>query len=206
MRQTRFGLFTLLISTSLIAPVQADNHTSREEYDIPEHGRLVMDVPVDWQAEFYQPQDDKFPVISFYPLDGPQVFQLSVSVFWTTSELRDLTAPGNLRRFVENVGKNILPRSDQDELALEEIVGHSGIGYMFELTDSSAGPEEYPYLTQGALGVGNIVVVFSLLTREESDRLKQLTLEMLKDARQDLERQDVNLHRPHRYDHPPRIN
>lgn len=183
----------LLLIILIARPVAADNHTGLEEYDIPEHGTLLMDVPVEWQATFYQPEDDGFPIISFYPFEGPKTFQLSVGVFWSNEALRDLTDPHNLRRFVEGVGQNVLEQSDQDKLELEEIVGHSGIGYLFDLTDKEAGEGEYQYLTQGALGVGNIVIVFSLFTNEEQQQeVRKQTLEMLKDARQDLSRRDVN--------------
>jgi len=170
----------------------AETQTGREEYEIPGHGILIMDVPVEWQATFYQPENDAFPIIAFYPFEGPQTFQLTVGVFWSDDALRDLTAPHNLRRFVEGVGRNVLEQADQDTLELEEIVGHSGIGYLFDLTDKDAGEDEFQYLTQGALGVGNMVVVFSLFTREErQEELRELTLDMLKNAKQDLSRRDV---------------
>lgn len=187
-------LLTILIAAMLAGKAaQANDETGREEYDIPDHGTLIMDVPVKWQAKFYQPEDDGFPIISFFPFKGPDTFQLSVGVFWSTDALRDLTDPHNLRRFVESVGQKVLEQADQDSLDLEEIVGHSGIGYLFDLTDMDAGEDEYQYLTQGALGVGNIVVVFSLFTREDQQqKIRQKTLKMLKNAKQDLSRRDVN--------------
>lgn len=187
-------LVSLLACVFLSRAATADDTpTGREEYEIPGHGIISMDVPTAWQATFYQPENDGFPIISFYPYKGPQTFQLSVGVFWSETALRDLTDPHNLRRFVEGVGKNVLEQSDQDELELKEIVGHSGIGYLFDLTDKEAGADEYPYLTQGALGIGNVVVVFSLFTQEENHKqLREVTLEMLKNAKQDLSRRDVS--------------
>lgn len=185
--------FSLLLAAGVNQIGRADNHTGREEYTIPDHGRLIMDVPTEWQATFYEPQDKSFPVISFYPLDGPKVFQLSVAVFWAEAPLRNLTDPGNLRRFVESVGQEILKQADENTLELEDIVGRSGIGYMFSLSDQDAPEGEYPYLTQGALGVGNVVVVFTLLMQENNTELRKKTLEMLEGARQDDARHDVHL-------------
>ena len=185
-------LFFMLL---LAGPVGADNHSGIEEYDIPGHGTLIMDVPVKWQAKFFQPEDDGFPIISFYPFEGPKTFQLSVGIFWSNEALRDLSDPHNLRRFVEGVGQNVLEQADQDTLELKEIVGDSGVGYLFDLTDMEAGEGEYPYLTQGALSVGNVVVVFSLFANEKQyEEIRQKTLDMLKDAKQDLSRRDVNYH------------
>lgn len=167
--------------------------TGREEYEIPGHGVLVMDVPTTWQATFYQPENDGFPIISFFPFKGPRTFEMSVAVFWTESALRDLTDPHNLRQFVESVGQEVLEQSDQDTLELKEIAGDSGVGYLFDLTDKQAGEGEYPHLTQGALAVGNVVVVFSLFTREKQyEQLRENALKMLKNAEQDLSRRDVS--------------
>lgn len=188
----RSSLFVFLVSgAGLSALVHADHPVGREEYPIPDHGNLVMYVPDDWNATFYQPEDEAFPIIVFYPLFGPQIFQLTVAVFWEQSPLQDLTAPQNLRRFVESVGQEVLPRADQDELMLDEIAGHSGTGYLFDLTNSEASEDEYPYLTQGALGVGNVMVVFSLFTRDQDNDFRQLSLRMLKDARQEFDRGEV---------------
>ncbi len=176
-----------------IASAEADSKTGREEYEIPEHGKLILNVPTEWQATFYQPEDDGYPIISFYPFEGPKTFQLSVAIFWSEHALRDLTDPHQLRRFVEGVGKNVLEQADQDSLELEEVIGHSGVGYMFDLTDMEAGEGEFQYLTQGALSVGNVVVVFSLFSREEQQQeIRDKTLRMLKDAKQDLSRRDVS--------------
>lgn len=191
---------TVLTGLLMLALPLAAAETGREEYEIPDHGQLIMDVPVKWQATFYQPENEGFPVISFYPFEGDDGFkdtmnfQLSVAVFWSQSVAHDLTAPNNLRQFVRGVGEDVLPQSDQDSLDLEEIVGHSGVGYIFDLTNMAAAENEYPYLTQGALSIGNVVVVFSLFARgdEDYEQIRAQTLEMLKTAKQDMSRRDVH--------------
>ena len=52
-----------------------------EEYPIPHHGVLTLDVPVPWEAVFYQPPYNQFPSITFSPLKSKS-FQLFVTVFW----------------------------------------------------------------------------------------------------------------------------
>lgn len=188
----------VLIALLLSLPCQADVATSREEYEIPDHGSLLLNVPRAWQAIFYQPANNGFPIISFFPytgsenFSGDEVFQLSIAVFWTQSVLHDLTDPKNLRQFVESVGRNVLKQSDQDTLELKEFAGQSGTGYLFNLTDSDAGAGEYTHLTQGALAVGDVVVVFALLTRANHDALRAITLAMLKTAQQDANRRSVS--------------
>lgn len=196
MIQPLLRLLLLTIGLLLTGSVAADSHTGRETYTIPGHGRLIMDVPTEWQATFYEPQDESFPVVFFYPLKGqPATFHLSVAVLWSNDPLTDLTHPETLRGFIEGVGQSVLSQADQDTLELEAISGRTGEGYVFDLTDKDAGPEEYTDLTQGGLAVGEVVVIFSLLTRENHQTLRQLTLEMLNGARQDHSRRDVHLRR-----------
>ena len=204
MIRLRFALFALLAG---FAPLQSafadeDPDTGREVYEIPGHGELIMDVPKGWQATFYQPENDSYPIISFFPFKGPKIFQLSVAVFWSDRALKNLNNPDNLRDFVDSVGQSVLEQSDQDSFTLEKIQGNSGIGYLFDLTDKQAGEGEYTHLTQGAISVGNIIVAFSLLTRDEQrEVLRQRVLTMLKNARQDLSRRDVRFELPTRIHH-----
>ncbi|MCS3904277.1 hypothetical protein J2T55_002313 [Methylohalomonas lacus] len=185
------GLYSLL-------PATADDHTAPEEYAIPKHGQLRMHVPIDWQVNFYQPEDDSFPVISFFPFEGrerfkgTEDFQLSVAVFWTENPLYDLTDPDTLRDFVADVGEQVIQQSDQQDLELEQISGNSGVGYVFDLSDESAAENEYKYLTQGALSVGNVILAFSLFSRDNHDKLRTETLEMLTTAVHMPGRRDVN--------------
>ncbi len=91
-----------------------------------------------------------------------------------------------------STAQSVLAQSDQDSFTLKEIQGNSGIGYLFDMTDKQAGDGEYTHLTQGAISVGNIIVAFSLFTRDEQrEVLRERVLTMLKNARQDLSRRDV---------------
>ena len=193
MTRVFLALFALLvISVPLTAFADDAPDTGREVYEIPGHGELIMDVPKGWQVKFYQPENDSYPIISFFPFKGPKIFQLSVAVFWSDRALQDLNNPENLREFVDSVGQSVLAQSDQDSFTLEEIQGNSGSGYLFDMTDKQAGKGEYTHLTQGAISVGNVIVAFSLFTQKgQHEELRERVLTMLKKARQDLSRRDV---------------
>ncbi len=191
------GLVAILGLCS-VSHAEADDHTALEEYTIPQHGQLRLHVPVSWQVNFYKPEDDSFPVISFFPFEGrerfkgTEDFQLSVAVFWTENPLYDLTNPDTLRDFVADVGEQVLQQSDQQDLELEQINGESGVGYIFDLSDEGAGENEYKYLTQGALTVGNVVLAFSLFSRDSHGKIRAETLGMLTTAVHIPGRRDVN--------------
>ena len=72
--------------------------------------------------------------------------------------------------------------SDQSELILEEITGQNGIGYWFNLSDSTAGSGEYKYLTQGALAVGELLLIFSLFSNENESILQEALLKIIMSA------------------------
>ena len=72
--------------------------------------------------------------------------------------------------------------SDEEKLVLEDIAGRDGQGYYFQLTDSSADEDEYRYLTQGALGVGQVLLVFSLFSNDSEGILSEAMFRSLKSA------------------------
>ena len=73
---------------------------------------------------------------------------------------------------------------------MKEIIGGNGIGYWFNLSDSTAGPGEYKFLTQGALAVGEILLIFSLFCNDDGTILQETLLKMIMGAKH-LHRKDV---------------
>lgn len=182
---------SLAVTVTGSPAARAIAETQSSDYPIPGHGVLTLEVPVHWQVTYYQPRENAAPIIIFYPLRGPQTFQLTTAVFWDDSPARNITAPEQIRKLVEQVGIEVLAQSDQDTLELSEFSGREGTGYLFDLSDKDAGAGEYRYLTQGALGVGEVLVVFSLFTMELDPELRDTVLTMLRGARLKRQRQDV---------------
>ena len=153
-------------------------------FDIPGHGELILDVPRIWDYNFTITDEDTPPLLTFYNLDNNQaeIFQLNMSVLWEDGFNRTISSPQYIRSLVQQTGENTLTHSDQTELTLIEITGANGVGYLFDLTDSDANEGEYHYLTQGAIGVGNIVVVFSLFSNDKDAILREAMLNSLKSA------------------------
>ena len=164
--------------------VKADYKTVQRLYPVPEHGELVLEVPEKWEVTYFSPAENKPPVITFYQKDDKkkELFQLNLSPLWDDGFGRNITSPEQIRDFVNNVGQRVLELSDETELQLLLIQGTDGQGYFFSLTDSSAGPGEYRYLTQGALSVGEILVVFSLFTHEPDSPIYDSVMKMLQTA------------------------
>lgn len=161
------------------------------EYSLPEHGTLILRVPEKWNITYYEPGTRPSPIIIFYPQEKPHPFQLTISPLWDDSIERDVTDPEFIKRYLQEVGVNVLSYSDEDQLNLIELSGKSGNGYYFQLTDSSAPEHEFKYLTQGALAVGEILLVFSYFSNDNEDNNQTIIIEMMEQAIQRHQR-DVN--------------
>ena len=181
-----FLLFISLyvINTSATTENTTEYRTDSESFAIPGHGKLVIDVPKIWNYNFTTTNEDKPPIITFYNLnkDKEEIYQLNLSVLWEDGFQRNISSPEYIRSLVEKTGKQALLHSDQTELELEKISGKYGIGYFFNLSDSSASSGEYQYLTQGALGVGKLILIFSLFSNDSDSILQEALIKVVMSA------------------------
>ena len=168
----------------LLLSATDSNNIIQRNYPVPDHGELVLKVPENWEVTYLSLAEDKPPVITFYQTDSQkrEIFQLNLSIFWDDGFKRKITNPDNIKALVTNVGESILESSAESELVLNPISGVAGQGYYFKLSDKAAKTDEYKYLTQGALGVGEVLLVFSLFCYEPDIQLQNMALEMMQTA------------------------
>jgi len=160
--------------------------TENRAYPVPGHGELMLDVPGHWEVTYVSMGNNKPPLITFFNKDETdrEIFQLNISILWDDGFKRDITSPDLIHGMVEESGRELLQQSRENDLDLIPIDGISGTGYYFRLSDAAPRPGEYPYLTQGALSVGNVVIIFSLFTHQQDSPEVQESLEMLRYASQ----------------------
>jgi len=165
-------------------------NTEITHFPVPDHGEIVFHVPVRWDYTYRSTGIISPPVVTFFRKDksGEEVFQLNASIFWNDGFQKNILSDENVKTLVQDVGEGLLPFSDETDLELIPLNGKDGQGYFFRLTDSAARPGEYRYLTQGALGVGELLLVFSLFTNEESDQIHNLAIEMVQNASHEIQR------------------
>ena len=190
MRLTCRSFLLLLLSIPAITLAEPEEAAIQRAYPVPDHGEIILNVPASWEVTYFSPGETKPPVITFYKKDKNQdeLFQLNISTLWDDGFERDITSPEQIRALVEETGMNILEYSKEEELKLIPLNGTRGEGYYFVLSDKAPGPGEYEYLMQGALSVGEILVVFSLFTQEPDSPYQDKTLKMLLDALHKLQR------------------
>lgn len=175
-------LLCLTLALAWMAPAAHATATDAEEYTLPGRGTLVLEVPVAWQAVYVLPTPTSSPTIHFTPVDG-NAFRLTVSVHWYEGLDRDITRPDYLRELVQKVGEESLKMVPGQTLEVRKMEGAEQGGYLFSLVDAAAPADEYPYLTQGALALGKVVLAFTLLTRDSPSSAGEAALAMLRTAR-----------------------
>ena len=186
-------LFSLYV---INAPATKENdidyQIESESFTIPGHGILTLDVPRVWNYNFTIKSNNQPPIITFYNLDKDkeEIYQLNLSVLWEDGFKRNISSPEYIQSLVEETGEQALINSDQTELSLKKITGQDGVGYLFNLSDSGANTDEYQFLTQGALAVGKLLLIFSLFSNEDESILQQALLKIIMSA-QHHDRKDV---------------
>jgi hypothetical protein len=186
-------LFSLYV---INAPATIENdidyQIKSESFAIPGHGVLTLDVPRVWNYNFTIKGSNEPPIITFYNLgkDKEEIYQLNLSVLWEDGFKRNISSPEYIQSLVEKTGKQALINSDQTNLSLKKITGQDGVGYLFNLSDSGANTNEYQFLTQGALAVGKLLLIFSLFSNDNESILQEALLKIIMSA-QHHHRKDV---------------
>lgn len=154
----------------------------REVCAVPGHGGVGLEVPRGWRAACKPLDKPPSAALSIQPETGAS-FDLQVTVVWLQPSQRGGLEAGALRRSLQDVAARSLPRAVERAAVLEEFRGPEASGYVFTLTDRAPGPGEFVYLTQGSYGLGELQVVFTLLSRDARPEGKERALRMLREAR-----------------------
>jgi hypothetical protein len=153
-------------------------------YAVPNHGKLELAVPKDWKDSVRQPSTELPPSITFSPARGTS-FKLLITPVWSVTSEAGFNSPQKIRELLESRGKRLLPSAVEKELIFQELRGAKTAGYFFSLTDRSAkpsNPDDYMYMTQGAVGLGNLMVLFTFFSNDKESPQKKAALEALKNA------------------------
>lgn len=179
----RLALF-LATGLALFVPVALalPGKLGTEEYRIPGRGSLQLTVPVAWQVLYILREPEGPPTLRFSPLDG-DAFQLFVTPYWHDGLDRDITSGDAVRALVTGVGQETLKLSRDQKLVIEPFSGAATPGYFFNLEDRDAPAEEFRFVTQGALVVGDVVLTFTLLTHERASGAYDAAFALLRGAR-----------------------
>ena len=167
----------LLFAVALSAVAQA------KDYPVPDKTTLQIAVPAGWKDQVREGERGFPPTIIFTPREGPP-FQVLVTPISRPRPDVPVPTGDQIRDSVQRVADQMKRQAAEKELPLVELKGTSGPGYYFSATDKAPLPDEFKYLTQGMLIVGELAVTFSVLTNDGQEKVRDEALAMLKSATQ----------------------
>ncbi len=161
----------------------AAEQKTAKKYSIPKHGTLELKVPASWKGKAHKPQENMPPTIIFDPGKGND-FQVMITVGWSKTGEKGFNSQEQVRTLVEKDGQKLLPNAVETKIMFQEIRGVDHNGYYFAVTDKAPDPGEYRYMTRGAIGVGDLILHFTILHRVKESQSVRDALSALGEAKQ----------------------
>ncbi len=175
MRDLMLGIALLAVCVSASA---ADSAV--RSYPLPNRGALELNVPADWQDRVEKTSDGIPPTITFSPKSGAE-FRVMVTPIPLRRDVKTPN-PADLKEIALKSANRVAPQSVEKNLTLQELKGSVNVGYYFAATDPAPQPGEYKLMSQGIIGVGDLVVTFTILTNDGQDEVVKKAMAMLAEA------------------------
>jgi hypothetical protein len=175
------ALLSLLVTATAVAQA---NTTAPRRFALPEHGQFVIPVPADWKGQMNQPANRMPPTITFTPASG-KPFHVLMTAIWPAAKDGQPQSRDQLRATVQRGVDGARTQAVEKELQVVEFQGRTGPGFYFSATDRAPKPDEYKFLTQGVVRVGELSVTFTILTNDGQDAIVKQALDALKGATQE---------------------
>jgi hypothetical protein len=169
--------------TTRTASVATETDTPHaRSFPLVKHGSLVLVVPESWDQEVRLAPNNLPPTIVLTPRQGDE-FKVLVTPLWSPKDEPGFNNPAFTRRVIEKSRVELLPGAVEQDVPLQEFKGKYGAGYYFFVTDKAPG-DSYPYMVQAGLGVGNLWLNVTVLSRKKDSESIRLMLQALKGAEQ----------------------
>lgn len=176
----RHALLVAVLALLAVDTAGAEDATART-YPLPKQGSFELKVPVSWKDTLRQPPNDLPPTLTFSPNSGA-AFQVLITPIWKVNQDMQMPGPEEMKSSVERAADGASQQAVEKTIPIRELKGSSGKGYYFSATDKAPKPDEFKYLTQGMLGVGDLAVTFTILTNDGQDAVVKEALSMLSSA------------------------
>ena len=166
MKRVFIGLLSVFLITLFTQHLSHAKESMLEKiYHLGKVGNLKLKIPMDWNEKFVKRSNDTFPRIELTPsqrMAGKVVF----TVMWKLKGMTNFDSTKELKLFLVDSGNKLLNRAEEKKIKLLEFKGKHSLGYYYVLTDKKPAPGEYKVLVQGAIRVGKLALLFSILSNE----------------------------------------
>lgn len=144
--------------------------------------QLLLRVPMAWSAEG-GPAPQGTIQIDLKPKAGRAFFMQITAIPLQPAEVSRLQNEG-LRQFVQQQGEDMLTQAREKSITLEPVVGSSGRGYLYTITDARASlPRgEWRYVTGGGYVAGDQLLTVWLFSNEGTGAVKMQAADVLRSA------------------------
>ncbi|WP_457417571.1 hypothetical protein [Roseateles sp. P5_E7] len=148
---------------------------------LPERDDLILDLPDGWRGQIRRPRADLPPTVA---ISGPNAttLQILVTPIWPMGDAKAPTA-NEIRAMVKSAADNIQPSAVETDLKLNDLGATGKVGYYFSATDRAPEPGGFKFLTQGAAGMGELRVTFTILVNGDATEPTAQALALLRSMR-----------------------
>lgn len=152
-------------------------------FALPKHGQLTLNVPNTWKQTVPRPSGNLPPTITFTPAQGDE-FQVLITPIWSPKKDKTFNRPDEIKTQIENERDEMLPSAVEKEVPIQEFKSVDGTGFYFLLTDKAPKPGEYPYVVRAGVGVGDLSLSVTVLSRSKDTEGITATIKALQEAKQ----------------------
>jgi len=175
-------IITIVFGSFLLPGMAWAEEGSLREFQLPKRGVLQLAVPRSWKDQVRQPPHDLPPTISLSPSRG-NGFRVLMTPMWAIRAGVVMPETEEIRRMVAKAAEAAKSQAVEKNIPIQEIQSESVGGYYFSATDRAPKPDEFKYMTQGMLRVGELAVTFTILNNDGAEGAVPDALRMLKGAR-----------------------
>ncbi len=179
---TRSVVPALLAGSALLAVACACADESRlRRYELPNLDTLELTLPPAWVDSVDVPPGGAPLTVQLTPADGAP-FAVHLTPLAPDPSAGPVMDPAALYAAVRESAERIRSQAIEETIEIERLRGTRGTGYFFSVTDREPLPEEFRYMTQGALQAGEIIVWFTILTNDGQETVVAEAIAMLQSA------------------------
>jgi len=161
-----------------IASEAATTFGVKKKYVIPAYGELELTLQKVWKDRLKPSPMNLPPTIEISPNTGQEFVMLLTPVAPQKAKIE----PSDLRSGVQQMSRQAAAQSVEKKALIKEFKGEQAEGYYFSLTDSAPAPGEYKFMTQGLSKVGEMLVSFTILSNDSTQKHREAGLEVVRTA------------------------
>jgi len=153
-------------------------------FTVSKQNRLKLALPANWQAGMRQDARGITSTIRISP-NGAEQFEMLISRI-PRKNIQEPVTSEHLLQIVRETGQMAASQSAEQKLDVKEFGPGNWKGYYYRLTDKAPRPNEYKYMTQGAMSEGTVLFTFTFLTNSEKAFDQEQFLRLLSSAQLEL--------------------